>query len=75
MININDKKYDYKPKRTFEKKTPKYQIIALEVIIWMRDNGVEYKTTDFYDKGYLIDGVEYSAKELFDKFMKGIWDE
>lgn len=73
MIDIYSDEYSNKPKRSWQdtpKKTPKYKTIALEVMIWMRDNGVSYKTTDFYDRGYVLEGKRYSAEELFKRFMK-----
>lgn len=36
----------------------------------MRDNDVKYKINDFNDRMFLLDGIEYSGEELFNKFME-----
>lgn len=68
MIDINKLAQDQK---VFEKVTPKYQTIAEHCMIWMRDNDVRYRErANFHDKMFIVDGIEYSSKELFDIFMK-----
>jgi len=39
-------------------------------LIFLRDNGLRFKTNDYYGRGYVLDDIEMNEDEIIEKFKE-----
>jgi len=59
--------HDYNSEKIKEDKNP-----IKDFLIWMRDNDLKYKTNDFYDKAYLLNGIPVTIDEIIKTYNNDI---
>lgn len=63
VVNNQNKRPEHYPPKTHDK-------TLYDMLDWLRSKNMTYQRTDFYGRGYILDGVEMNDEEIIELFYK-----